>query len=154
MSHELFCAQNAISKTGLSAGIVVSMVTALLSLWTMYMLSALYQERKRNLVSTSCVPRLLPGVGHNVNIMLQAALAEAIQQAYIHSNGMHAHECPDESEGVIRRESEQPPVCCVAAEGGNLVSGAMTKNRMFLDSFPGQKALQLNYFAVQDPVFE
>ncbi|CAL8461956.1 g1487 [Coccomyxa elongata] len=41
---------NAISKTGLSAGIVVSMVTALLSLWTMYMLSALYQERKRSLL--------------------------------------------------------------------------------------------------------
>ncbi|EIE25080.1 hypothetical protein COCSUDRAFT_65085 [Coccomyxa subellipsoidea C-169] len=41
---------NAISKTGLSAGIVVSMVTAFLSLWTMYMLSALYQERKRDLV--------------------------------------------------------------------------------------------------------
>jgi amino acid permease len=48
-------AQNAISKTGIIAGIVVAVVTALLALWTMYLLSALYQERKRTLVRVSAV---------------------------------------------------------------------------------------------------
>lgn len=42
---------NSMYKTGVAVGLVWAVATALLSLYTMYLLSALYLERKRDLVS-------------------------------------------------------------------------------------------------------
>lgn len=42
---------NAVSKTGIVSGLVWGISVAILALWTMYLLSALYLERKAALVS-------------------------------------------------------------------------------------------------------
>lgn len=41
---------NALWKTGLKAGLISSLVSMLISAWTMYMLAALFLERKRDLI--------------------------------------------------------------------------------------------------------
>ena len=42
---------NSLWKTGFAVGLVWLVVVAIISLWTMYLLSAMYLERKRSMVS-------------------------------------------------------------------------------------------------------